>query len=143
VRPTIVVTPLGLVKKDELATHLASIGVQVRARRPVAAWAALSTLLQVTWDDPFGLEKACAFEALWRHVHPGDACECWELSSMDDFLRFDAAKAGLREGFGAEHVHVVTRRYGFRAKLHPFHSPEPARVFAESAWLDHVVPGRR
>lgn len=141
-RPTVVITPLGLAHRGAIDRRLEELGIAVVARRPVAGWSRLSTLLQVTWDDEPGLQKAVAFEALWRELYPVDACECWELRTIEDFDRFHAAKPELREGFGAEYVRIATPRFCFRAKLHPFHSPEPKRVAAESAWLDAVIPER-
>lgn len=142
IRPTVVITPLGLAHRSAFERRLAELAIDVLARRSVAGWSRLSTLLQVTWDDEPGLQKAVAFEALWRELYPSDTCECWELASVDHFERFHAAKPELREGFGAEYVRIATPRFCFRAKLHPFHSPEPKRVAAESAWLDAVIPER-
>ena len=134
-RPRLIITPVGLPLANEIARGFEEVGATVAHRRRFHGWSTLSTLLQVTWDEPHGLRKAIAFEALWRQLYPADDCVLCELASVADLERLDVAKPALRERWQGQELSVVTPRFGFRARLHPFHSPVPARAAVEASWL--------
>ena len=144
-RPFIVITPLGLTVRDALTASFAAHDITVVDRRPVADWAALSTLLYARRDDDERLTVAIAFEQAWRAIGVQIRAECWVLEAMADLERATSIKAQLHASVGLVRLEVhlpgvTLYSPGHDMRLRAFHVPDLDRVGIE--WQLLEIAGR-
>lgn len=119
----LVVTPLGLRRKQELLGALHARGVRVIAREALHRWATAATALYARPRAERDTSVAERFEARWRDVAPDDVAERWWLASSDDHARLVSTKPALRREFPG--LPLGEHRPGEpRFSLHAFHVPD-------------------
>ena len=144
-RPFVIITPLGLTVHDALTASFAAHDITVIDRRPIADWAALSTLLYARRDDDERLTVAIAFEQAWRAIGVQTRAECWMLGAMADLERATAIKTHLHASVGLVRLEVhlpgvTLYSPGHDMRLRAFHVPDPDRVGVE--WQLLGIAGR-
>jgi hypothetical protein len=127
--PFLVLTPLGLLRRDAFAAALRECCVQVHSSAVLAPWAEAASRLYQRELTPAAIVRAARFEQRWRVLCPADRAECWMLASEADFVRLLAAKAALRQRFaGVPLGPAAPGQPVFR--LHAFHVPDVDAVAA-------------
>jgi hypothetical protein len=141
-RPFLLVTPLGLARRDDLARALDEADVSVVDRHQLPGWSVVSTLVYARSDDDARLRLAATYADAWQQLGLPDACERWALRGHEDLARLRAIKEELRMRLGAVRARLdgslASLPAGSVLHLNPFHSPDPDRVDLESAVLDHL-----
>jgi hypothetical protein len=132
--PFLVVTPLGLLRAEALATALHRLGIGIDARLTLWPWAEAASRLYQRELSPAAIARAARFEQRWRSLCPADRAQCWRLADATDFPRLLQAKAALRQRFGG--VPLGPAAPGEPAfRLHAFHVPDAEAVAAEAGRL--------
>lgn len=135
--PFLLVTPLGLGRREALEQALAAAGIEISTRTPVA-FPSAATAIYVQRADDEALHRAAAFERLWE-ARGGGAAERWALTSMEAFSRLLRAKRALRAAVPSWPARVSTPRRAWVARLHAFHAPDPERLDVEARLLAVIV----
>jgi hypothetical protein len=141
VEPFLIATPLGLEQRAALEQALATTGVEIGSRTPIAFPGAATALYARPGDDDEALHRAAAFERLWQWRWAGHAGERWSLASPESFGRLLSAKRALRAAVPSWPVRVTTPQRVWTARLHAFHVPDADRVEAEARLLLAFLAG--
>ena len=127
-RPFLVVTPLGLEKKDELGRLIRTQGIQIARTRKIHDWAAISTPLYSRKKNGDRIIKASCYEAVWKELFKAGSAEIWILNDVDDYRKLVKAKSDLRNAIGSQKFRVSLCHQGQKQiitlNLHPFHVPD-------------------
>jgi hypothetical protein len=141
-RPFVLVTPLGLARRQELAQALDDVNVKVVDRHALPAWSVVAPLVYARSQHEDRRPVVAAYEDAWRLLRLPDACERWDVRALDDLTRLRPLKERLREELGATRVTLDAPAgplpAGAILRLNPFHTPDPERLEIESAILDQL-----
>jgi hypothetical protein len=141
-RPFLLVTPLGLARRRELAHALDDGNVAVVDRHPLPAWSVVSTQLYSRPHRHDRRHVETVYADAWRRLDLPDECERWDVRTLDDLARLRPFKEQLRGRLGATHVTldapVGALPAGAILRLNPFHTPDSERLDIESAILDRL-----
>lgn len=144
VRPFLVITPLGMPLRDEIAQRLAGAGIAPGRREAIANWPSASTILYVRTDTDERLRVALAFERLWRAIGLAQRAERWDLSDSRDLRTLITLKRQLHAQLGTVRCRlsipgVVLRTPGQVVHLQGLHVPDPDTFEDESSALDALA----
>jgi len=130
----LLVTPLGMPIRRELAAALQQLGIQVRRRRPLSGWSDLSSALYARSASRRAARRSLAYVQAWRELADeyGQEAELWWLSPAEAHERLTAAKSALRRRLApCSELRVRWREI----RLHAFHVPDADRLGVELALL--------
>jgi hypothetical protein len=141
--PFLVVTPLGLKAKRAMVNLLAGRAIQIKARKPLPDWPAVSTLLYVRRTDRPRIVKALCYESIWSRLFRIRTAEIWLLRDYGDYRRLVRDKRDLRDRMDSVCLSAHARTRGesqsIRINLHPFHAPDAKHLTREAAILNLMV----
>jgi hypothetical protein len=140
-RPFLLITPLGMPLREQLAQALAAARITIADRTAIHDWPTASTQVYARTDDDERLRVALAFEQLWRSISLSQDAERWDLADASDLGRLVGLKDALHQQLGTVRFRLsvpgVTLRTPHQAvRLHAFHVPDPHAFAAESQVLD-------
>ncbi|MFO0980140.1 MAG: hypothetical protein U1E76_00055 [Planctomycetota bacterium] len=138
-QPFFLVSPLGLMRRQMLATQLSLLGITIESVARVASWPLVSTALYLQDVDDDRLRIALAFERLWVDLFPRGSGERWQLHDAAGHRRLLAARGRLRQSIPSLALRVSTRTHTFEATLPALHVPDVDQLHLDAARLGAVA----
>jgi hypothetical protein len=140
-QPFLILTPLGMTRREEIYRWLLSRGYSILQRTPIPDWSTASTYLYVRTLEEERLRVAAAFERLWRSAFPSMQAEWWQLESIAALERLGKEKTELRACMGTLlfRLHVPDlslRSPGQAVRLQVVHVPDLIHLPLEAAILE-------
>lgn len=126
----LIVTPLGMTVRRELAAALLELGIHVVRRRPLSSYADLSSALYARSASRTAARRSLTYVQAWRELADdyGEDAELWWLTPPEAHGRLEAAKRELRLRLAPGPELRVRWR---RLTLHAFHLPDFDRLGIE------------
>jgi hypothetical protein len=147
-RAFLVVTPLGMPHRTDIAATLASAGIALAQRTTIDDWPRCSTFVYPRCEDDERLRVAIVFERAWQATGLSQRGERWELARASDLATLSRLKAGLRARFGTVRLRIAAPGVSIPTpnqtiRLQPIHVPEPGAAHYEAHMIEAAIGSGR
>ncbi len=124
----LIVTPLGMPVRRQLAAALRELGIGVVRRRPLSGYADIASALYARSASRTAAVRSLTYVQAWRELADefGEEAELWFLSGSHSRLESAKRELRLRLAPGPE-LRLRWRRFS----LHAFHVPDFDRLGVE------------